>query len=49
MESYDFTFVVTGVDCLIGILDVSERHLFTVLVVITSDGNRSEHNGDEDR
>ena len=48
IDLYDFTFVVTGVDRLIGILDVSERHLVTVLVVIMSDGDRSKHGGDED-
>ena len=42
------TFVVTGVHRLIGILDVSERHLFTVLMVIMCNGDMSKRSGDED-
>lgn len=46
MELYGLTLVVTGVDRLIGILEVSERHLF---VVVMSDGDTSKRSGDEDR
>lgn len=43
------TFVITRVDGLIGILDVSQRHLFIVPVAIMSDSYMSNRSSEEDR
>ena len=43
-----FTFIVTGVGRLIGILEIFERNLFTVLMAIMCNGDTLKRGGDED-
>ena len=43
-----FTLVVTRVHCLIGVLEVSDWHLFAVLMdIMCNNDMNTEHSGDE--